>query len=866
MKRHFIYLLFLGISLSCDAYTQVVTSSLNLHTVFVQSDSSLWAWGANTNGQLGDGTYENKSVPVKVGSDRDWKMAAPGFSHTIALKHNGTLWIWGEIDYTMLVDGMITLGKYPTKLGTDSDWVSIAAGRNQSIALKKDGTIWTWDNFNLLPAKVGIDTDWKLVYCGYANMFAIKNDGSYWAWGWNGYGQFGDGTTVSKTDPVRIGNDYNWKSLSPGGFHTLALKDDGSIWAWGYNNNGALGDGTKIDRYSPVQVGTDKNWKIITAVGNRSYALKTDGTLWTWGGINLTPVRVGNDNDWMKIYGSGGIILGIKSNGDVFTWGANEFAQLGNGTMGGTSLPRKINDGQKWIYINAGQNNSFGIKADGSLWGWGANFFGQLGDPSLVNHRYPYQLGVDKNWKIVSPGHNFTCAIKTDSSLWSWGLGFSGSLGDGTNQNRYTPKQIGATKDWKSIATGIEHTVALKHDSTLWAWGWNSQGQLGDGTYTNRNKPVQIGSAKDWKEVYAGFNSSFAIKYDGTLWQWGYAVIDNNGNQQNQRVPVRVWTDNNWDMNATSFVFHHLAIKQDGSLWGWGNNSNSEIYANDGTSWIFPRQIETSKDWKSVAAGRHHSVGIHQDGSLWAWGPLPLGPQPQISKDSFSLKPEQISVAKNWIAVDAGWGHVLALQKDSSLWTWGQDGYGQLGAGQSYFEDPQPISFKCETTYKGMRYPTIDAIEGRPINLTARQIGNSYLWRPLVGLTNSNSPNTVATITKELEYNVDIGFYTGCFVTDTVLVRFFKEKNILVPKAFTPNNDGQNDKLFPFLIGMKSLRYFRIYNRWGNLLYETSDTSRGWDGTYKGILQPMETYVWVAEGIDIDGIIIKRGGNTLLIR
>jgi gliding motility-associated-like protein len=98
------------------------------------------------------------------------------------------------------------------------------------------------------------------------------------------------------------------------------------------------------------------------------------------------------------------------------------------------------------------------------------------------------------------------------------------------------------------------------------------------------------------------------------------------------------------------------------------------------------------------------------------------------------------------------------------------------------------------------------------------------------------------------------------------LVRIFKEKEIFVPKGFSPNGDGNNDKIFPRLVGVRSLTYFKIFNRWGQLVFMTSNLNEGWDGTYKGIKQSMESYVWVAEGIDIDNNPIKRTGTFLLLR
>ena len=108
----------------------------------------------------------------------------------------------------------------------------------------------------------------------------------------------------------------------------------------------------------------------------------------------------------------------------------------------------------------------------------------------------------------------------------------------------------------------------------------------------------------------------------------------------------------------------------------------------------------------------------------------------------------------------------------------------------------------------------------------------------------------------------------GCKAVDTQLVRVFKEKNIYVPGGFSPDGDGQNDRLYPITVGIRELRYFKVFNRWGQLIFETRITSptAGWDGSWKGKPMPLDTYTWIAEGIDVDGLLLQRSGNTILIR
>jgi len=165
------------------------------------------------------------------------------------------------------------------------------------------------------------------------------------------------------------------------------------------------------------------------------------------------------------------------------------------------------------------------------------------------------------------------------------------------------------------------------------------------------------------------------------------------------------------------------------------------------------------------------------------------------------------------------------------------------------------------------RYTSLNAVENRDLQLTSRTFSSSSSsWSPSTGLSSSTIFNPVFNYNAEVDYVITINTGIGCVIKDTQLVRIFKEKEIYVPKGFSPNGDGNNDKIFPRLVGVRTLTYFKVYNRWGQLLFQTSNLNEGWDGTFRGTKQPMETYVWTAEGVDIDNNSIKRTGTFLLAR
>jgi len=172
----------------------------------------------------------------------------------------------------------------------------------------------------------------------------------------------------------------------------------------------------------------------------------------------------------------------------------------------------------------------------------------------------------------------------------------------------------------------------------------------------------------------------------------------------------------------------------------------------------------------------------------------------------------------------------------------------------------------------GIRYPTISTTANIPVQLQARNLGFNFLWTPPVGLNFNNIIDPIFNYDKETEYNIRITTDSGCLIVDTLLIKIKPEtgalvrSDIFVPKAWTPNHDGHNDKLYPLTVNIRELKYFRVFNRWGQLVFETNIIGQGWDGMYRGKEQVMDVYTWTVEAIGVDGKYYKRAGNSVLIR
>ena len=310
-------------------------------TLAVKIDGTLWSWGLNDYGQLGLGNITSYSSPKQVGSLTDWSSigCSGNTSNVAAIKTDGTLWTWGDNNDGGLGQGNITNKSSPVQVGALTNWSQVTGGESFMAAIKTNGTLWTWgknDQGQLglgnvtkysSPKQVGALTNWSKVTGGQQFVLAVKTDGTLWSWGSNENGQLGNGTSGTFTrisSPTQVGALTNWAYIETYTFNVLALKTDGTLWSWGYGLVGCLGLGNTTSYSSPKQVGALTTWSSIKAGSYVSRAIKTDGTLWSWGNNadgylgdgtitnRSSPVQIGALATWLKL-SSGSDLVAIKS-------------------------------------------------------------------------------------------------------------------------------------------------------------------------------------------------------------------------------------------------------------------------------------------------------------------------------------------------------------------------------------------------------------------------------------------------------------------------------------------------------------------------------------------------------------------------
>jgi alpha-tubulin suppressor-like RCC1 family protein len=865
--------------------TAIATGSY--HSLALKSDGTVWAWGHNQYGTLGlGGTSNYEHTPTQVPGLTNVVGIAAGTYHSLAVKGDGTLWAWGHNGAGQLGDNTNDQHTSPVQASGITDVIAVAAGSGHSVALTSAGEVWTTGPANTAATGHGENTPNLRVFTKLAGLSSIvridavdtktgvvATDGSVWTFGQNGNGQLGNGLTTTGYVPGQIaGPDMNWKArtptvdissgnsftdiyptatameagttlhytlngvdptdsdpvvasggtvaitvsgtlkvsafktgapnsvvvvrtyelkatpptMSPGAgtyasppsvtlatittgasmrytldssepdggspvysspvsiTSTLTLKAQAFKAGWTTSDTSyasyivsagtvdapvitpAAGtytdhvlvsmstptadaivrytiDGTTPTQASPMFKGVPLFVPMTTTVTARAFktgmtpsALASATFALDAAGAVATPFIVPSGGRFLTkqtvtVTGAAGATLRYTLNGTDPTTGSTSI------TSGGTivvdkSQVLKVRAFQSGLTdsavrradfvitgaIGASTAMSAALKADGTVWTWGSAAPYSLGD-NVQQRSTPTQVAT--GMMSLAVGFRHVLAVKSDGTLWGWGDSSGGILGGATLTA--TPAQVPGLTNIVAVVAGGSHTLALKADGTVWSFGSNSYGQLGDGGTTAHTPPAQVPGLSGITAIEAGDGFSVALGSDGVVWAWGqnnYGQIGDGSGIDKVR-PVRVRNLSN-AVAITAGRYSAAALLANGEVWAWGRNTEGQLGA--GTQIDSPLAVKTLvlRDTKLLMPGLANTFAMESDGMLWAWGQGELGAK-SAHLDGEAWVPQRIHEFPNALAVSGGEWFTLGVKTDGSVWGIGHNGFGQLGRGNT---------------------------------------------------------------------------------------------------------------------------------------------------------------------------------------
>ena len=464
-------------TLSNNKVTTVVSEGNNMAAITENGD--LYCWGDNSYGQVGNGTTKVQTIPIKVLENvisvslnvrDDWGCISA------AITTNGDLYCWGDNSYGQVGNGTTEDQTIPVKVLENV--ISVSLNDRFSAATTTNGDLYCWgDNSygqvgngttedQTTPVKVLENVKSVLFNDGIFSQSsaAITTNGDLYRWGCNNCGKIGNGTTENQITPIKILE--NVKSVSLNDTNGAAIKTNGDLYCWGSNAYGQVGNREITNQTIPIKVLSNVRFIFLSDVCNgcTSAAIKTNGDLYCWGSNKYGQVGNGTVTEpqispakvlenvvfvFLNSYDSQGYTsAAITTNGDLYCWGRNDYGQVGNGTITNQFSPVKVLETVQFVSLDVATSTA--ITTNGDLYCWGCNDYEQIENGGIVN-RQNIPKKILENVQSVSISLSVwagifsgctNAAITTNGDLYCWGYNKYGQVGNGTTENQTTPVKV----------------------------------------------------------------------------------------------------------------------------------------------------------------------------------------------------------------------------------------------------------------------------------------------------------------------------------------------------------------------------------------------------------------------------------------
>ena len=765
--------------LSSELYEIVDLSSQYSHTCFLNTAGEVQCFGKNNEGQLGLG-YENSdrspSNVLSVNFPEQGKAVsmAAGYEFSCSLMRNGTVYCWGANNFGQLGDGTTSDSSVPTMAQLPGSAKAISLGQSHACALMDSDELMCWGRNNVGQLGINSLTDAALptksqlpasstpvaIDAGTSHTCAVVENGSLYCWGLNSDGQLGDGTTTFRKTPVhsQLPNGYAAAMVAAGESHTCIVSNRSSVHCIGSNDEGQLGDGSNTNSNTYTQAEFNKGmstriWNLVEGQKNRigiltsgwgptqiqTSSLPTGFTLENniiqYDGvsqINNQSVNVIGSNDHQSFQLN--LLLRVKDVDNLPGVLPNFVSEIGfvPTTSSSNLLPRDVTSGTYSGCI---------VAADGELrcWGIGTNY--QLGIGSTSTRTTPATVASNIEFATVESGFYHVCGIDVDLQVWCWGRGGGGQIGVGSNNDIPYPSHVDSlTEGILQISLSGERTCALTISRQVYCWGSNSDGEIDRSgvSYYNVPRHVQSVSNLTVEGISAAQDHTCAILDNGTVTCWGQpsqgAMGDNSLSVTSDELRWPHLPSFKSAVAISSGYLHTCALMNDSSVYCWGSNQYGQV--GSGTTANEPVPVEvlsSSHNVVGISLDNAHSCAWLANGTGMCWGyngdyRLGIGnntnmpvPAQVLDHSSNSLPDKRI------IHMDAGFSNSCAMYYDGSVSCWGRSYNGLYGNGDGVNSDrSSPVSFVSGFSPSGSIYAgktSISFLEGRTSSLVLEVVG-----------------------------------------------------------------------------------------------------------------------------------------------
>jgi alpha-tubulin suppressor-like RCC1 family protein len=637
------------------------------HSCELPGDGTVRCWGANSNGQLGDGTTTDRQHPVTVAGISDAVAVSAGTAHTCAVLAGGGVRCWGQNTYRQLGDGTSVQRTTPVQPSGLSSATAVSAADRHTCARIADGTLRCWgentggqigngtitSSIPIPSQVVGISTAATVSASG-GHTCAVLEDATVRCWGWNNSGQVGGGVSKNYSPVVVEGlsgvADLDTGDGASGGF-TCAVLRDGSGRCWGSAYHGQLGDGGTTDRFAPV---------VVSGLS---------------GAVGITAGY--------------GVACALVTGGGARCWGSGKAGALGRGSVTDSSVPVTVSGLTGATAIDVGGAFAGGHACADVAVGtrcWGNHDRGQVGLGVSVDTATPVDARGPVGVASLSAGGAHTCAVATTRSVWCWGDGARGQLGVGGPSSWLpspSPAQVSGLTDAVAVSSGELHTCALRTTGTVRCWGDGADGQLGNGPSSPSGTPVDVPGVSGAVAIDAGAYHTCALVTGGRVRCWGRNSSGQLGTGGISSVPGPA-TEVVGVVGATTMAagLAHSCAVVSGALRCWGANTSGQLGTGTTTSSAVPVPWTGTVPVDAVSAGSAHTCARRVDGILSCWGGSGSGIRPATwPLGSFTSTPANVPGLPAVRSFDAGTGRTCAVLNDGTGRCWGTNDNGQLGDG-----------------------------------------------------------------------------------------------------------------------------------------------------------------------------------------